>query len=115
MTAVAPGALLQEEAFDEGSIETGQRFEIGDGDMLIDLVDAGIDRPDFHALRAERRDEACVGCAAAGAFLGHRACELRQHFTRRAAQRAFGSEERLAAAMPSGRGAETMPAEDGFA
>src|SRR3546814_2834742 len=52
------------------------------------------------ALRAQRRDEARVGRAAAGTFFRRRAGELRQHLARRGAQPALGREERLTAAVP---------------
>src|SRR3546814_19775246 len=52
------------------------------------------------ALRAQRRDEARVGRAAAGTFFRLPAGELRQHLARRGAQPALGREERLTAAVP---------------
>src|SRR3546814_1687437 len=72
--------------------------DLGHAHVLVDFVDAGVHRADLDALRAQRRDEARVGRAAAGTFFRRRAGEFRQHLARRGAQPALGREERLAAA-----------------
>ena len=68
--------------------------------MLVDLVDAGVDRADLDAFGAEWRDEARIGGSATGGFFRMRARESREHFARRRTQPAFRRVERLAAAMP---------------
>ena len=68
--------------------------------MLVDLVNAGIDRADLDAVRTERRDEASIRRATAGTFLRRGTGERRQHFACRFAQGAFRRMEWLAAAVP---------------
>src|SRR3546814_66024 len=95
-----PAPDLRQQAFEQGLVEIGQRFQVGHAHVLVDFVDAGVHRADLDALRAQRRDEARVGRAAAGTFFRRRAGEFRQHLARRGAQPALGREERLAAAVP---------------
>ena len=71
--------LPDEEALDQRAIELRQALKVGDADMFIHLVDAGIHRPDLDALRSQRGDEAGVGRAAAGAFFGRSTGKFRQH------------------------------------
>src|SRR3546814_393794 len=95
-----PAPDLRQQAFEQGLVEIGQRFQVGHAHVLVDFVDAGVHRADLDALRAQRRDEARVGRAAAGTFFRLPAGELRQHLARRGAQPALGREERLTAAVP---------------
>ena len=78
-----------QQPFHQPLVQPRQRFQIVHAHVLVHLVDAGIDRAYFDALRAQWRDEACIGGAAAGAFFWRAADVLGQHRTRGGAQRAF--------------------------
>ena len=95
--------LGQQQALDQCEIEIRQRVEIRHRHAFVDLVDGRVDRADLDALGAQRRDEACIGGATAGAFFRRAAGETRQHIPRRCAQRTFGRVERFAATMPVDR------------
>jgi hypothetical protein len=56
-------------------VDARQRFQVGDGDAFVELVDAGIDRAEFDQLRADVGDEAAVrGAAGGGKFGGDAGC-----------------------------------------
>ena len=55
-----PGSGLAEQALDQLQVQLGQGAQIVQPHMFVHLVDAGIDRPDLDALRAQRGDEARV-------------------------------------------------------
>src|SRR5687768_16151349 len=84
----------------EVEVEVRQAFEVRDRYVLVDLVDARVDRPELHALRAERCDETRIRRAAAGALLRWITRDRRQGRARGFAQGAFGGVEGFAAAMP---------------
>jgi hypothetical protein len=42
-------------------VEFRRAFQVGVGDVFVDLVNAGVDRPDLDALRTKRCDEKCAG------------------------------------------------------
>src|SRR5690606_9975231 len=97
----AGGVAGLQELLDQLLVEVWEGFQVGDANVFVDFVDAGVDGADLDAVGAEGGDEAGVGGAAAGAFLGRGAGEPGQHLAGGIAQRAFGSEERFAAAVPA--------------
>ena len=52
--------------FENTAIDCRKLRQGSDVNTLVDLVDTGIDRPDFNELRADVGDEAAIGRAAAG-------------------------------------------------
>ncbi len=80
---------LDQQALDQCAIQRWQCLQIGNAHMLVDLMNAGVDRADFDALRAQWRDEARVGGAAAGALFRWRTGKRAQHLTRDATQAPF--------------------------
>ena len=75
---------------------TGKPLKVIQRDAFVDLVDAGVDRAELDDFGAERRDEAAVRGAAAGARLGLDAAVLADRRDGRLAQRAVAGQERLA-------------------
>jgi hypothetical protein len=52
------------QARERAEVDVLEGFEIGDGDLLVDLVNGRIWRTEFDHLRAEGRDEPAIGRAA---------------------------------------------------
>src|SRR5450759_1583776 len=92
---------IGQQALDDRAIQRRQAFEFIERDMLVDLVDACVDRPEFDDFRAERCDEAAIRGAAAGAhFRVFDAAMLANGRDCRVAQCAGAGQERFAGEPP---------------
>src|SRR5690606_2416771 len=109
-----PRRRSRQQAFEQAQVEAGEHFEIGDAHVLVDLVDAGIDRSDLDALRAQGRYEARVGRPATGALLRRQAGMRTQHITRRFPQSALRREEWFTAAVPAQRKVQPVARKHGL-
>src|SRR5205085_1336133 len=79
------------------AVDVLEHVQAGDLDLLVDLVDAGVDRTELDDLLAHARDEAAVGRPAAGRELGLDAGMAADRARERVAERAWRGQERLAA------------------
>src|SRR5690606_16904240 len=60
----------RKQALQRAAVNVLQRFQVGDGNVLVDLVNAGVDGTEFYDLGADAGDKAPVGGAAGGGQLG---------------------------------------------
>src|SRR5512139_2416893 len=58
------GLRSRQQAFEGAAVDVLQRLEVGDGDVLVDLVYRGVRRAELHDLRADGGEEAPVRRAA---------------------------------------------------
>src|SRR5665213_2423130 len=90
-----------QQSLDDRTIQRRQTFQLIECDMLVDLVDARIGRPEFDNLRSERRDETAVRSAPARAhFRVLDAAMLGNRRECRIAQCAGTGQERFAGKPP---------------
>src|SRR5205823_5116047 len=69
-SAPAARRASRQEGAQRIQVDLGQLLQRAELDVLVELVDAGIDRPEFNHLRADLGDEAGVRSAAGGGELG---------------------------------------------
>jgi hypothetical protein len=65
-----PRRVAAASQFQRAPVDVLQRIDLGHVDVLVDLVDAGVDRAELDDLRADLGDEAAVAGAAGGRELG---------------------------------------------
>ena len=99
--ATSSTSVMRQQALERAAVDVLQRVEAGDLDALVDLVDAGVERPELDHLRADLRDEAAVGRAAGGRELGaRRRCRRGSTAASASLSVAGRRQERLAAERP---------------
>src|SRR5690554_353368 len=70
----------QEQSLQRASINILQRVQIRQCDILVDLMDAGVDRPEFYDLWTNLRYETAIRCAAGGGKRGFPTAVLTNRF-----------------------------------
>src|SRR5690606_9615417 len=66
------GLFIEQECRQYSSVDAFEALELHHFDILVHLVDAGVDRAQFHDLRARGRDKASVTGAATSGQLWHK-------------------------------------------
>src|SRR5260221_970029 len=84
-----------------------QDFELGERDVLVQLVNAGVDRPELDHFGADVDDEARVRCAAGGGELAVRAGVALAGLEDDICQASGFAEKRLRADHPDVRGLQS--------
>ena len=113
-SAGARGSGWQQQAFEYLPVDGLERIECIELDVLVQLVDGGVDRTEFQHLRADVDNEAAVGSAAAGGQLGLDAGDRAHRGAHGSDQLALGGEERGRGMQPVERVIEPVPVEDGM-
>lgn len=107
-----PGSLSQQ-LFQYPPINAGEPIQFLDADALIDLMDAGVDRAQFHHLGPGGGDEAAVGGAPGGGGFWPIAHQLLHRHRNGLDQIAGGRQEGFAGQAPGEFIVESAPVQDG--